>query len=904
MIGNLLFLLRHTGRSVWRGGRRTAVAVLCITVGVAAVVALQVAAATVSSALTSNVRASNGGDVAVSSQSSPLTAADLTVFTTLHADGRVSAVSAVARLHATASVSGGTIVPFEVNTVELATYPVAGDPPLVNPQGGSVHALMAHRGDVLVSSVLADQLGVGIGGHVFVNGIGGAGLSATVRGVLAQATLEHSSVMLVSTTDGGALTDAPPEYVSVYLGVPGASAPVAAELRSRFPQASVTTVDEALQSAQQQVHDFREYTLLTGLVTLLVAGVGIFNVMHSVLASRYLEIAMLKAIGYRPRSMFTVLALEAAVIGLAGGVVGTLVGLAVSGGITAAVARAVAIQAPLVIDAGTVALGVALGLGSTVVFALLPIVRAARLRPLSMLRPNSDAAFTSGAGATVLLLVVSALLFALLAGAIVGDLVAGFVLVVAAASLAGVFGGIFAAVTAAGARLRPLHNVTANRAVLAGLVLLTAATAFWLPAVAVAVGLVAIVWTVATVAPRNGRMRIGMATRSLDRRRARTAVTLVALLIGIFSMSLTVTVSIGLRDQLTTALARAGSANLLAVTGISGRDVLIRNAQALPGLQSSLITTVATAAPTAIDGKPLKAAPSDPTADPGETPYRGLNGVSGYDLAGGGAPAGIVARDGRLLSASDARSHNIILPTRFADPPASLHPGSTVTFQGGAGGHPVTMNVVGLYQRAPGYGSRNLVRLYGSDIYGDTSLATALGGGDASTVVTMAVDDASLVHDSVLLQRASPGALVINVNDLTAVVRGILNNLLIVLALIAGLTLLAGLTVVGNGVTLAMIERRQEIAMLKAIGFPPRSVTQMVLLENALAGLLAGAVSVIVVAVGLAALSRWVFTTQVGFSAGIAIAVLVIGALIAMLGAWLGSRRAVRLRPTEVLRNT
>jgi putative ABC transport system permease protein len=100
-----------------------------------------------------------------------------------------------------------------------------------------------------------------------------------------------------------------------------------------------------------------------------------------------------------------------------------------------------------------------------------------------------------------------------------------------------------------------------------------------------------------------------------------------------------------------------------------------------------------------------------------------------------------------------------------------------------------------------------------------------------------------------------------------------------------------------------MIERRQEIAMLKAIGFPPRSVTQMVLLENALAGLLAGAVSVIVVAVGLAALSRWVFTTKIGFSAGIAIIVLVIGALIAMLGAWLGSRRAVRLRPTEVLRN-
>ncbi|MDQ2960268.1 MAG: ABC transporter permease [Candidatus Dormibacteraeota bacterium] len=646
---------------------------LCITVGVAAVVALQVASATVSGALTSNVRASNGGDVAVSSQSSPLSTADLAVFASLRSQGRISAVTAIARLHATATVSGGTIVPFEVNTVDLATYPLAGDPPLLDPQGGAVRALMAHRGDVLVSAVLADQLGVGIGDRVLVSGIGGTGLATTVRGVLAQATLEHASVMLTSTADASSLTGSPPQYINVYMSVPGASAPLAAELRSRFPQASVSTVEEALQSAQQQVHDFHVYTLLTGLVTLLVAGVGIFNVMHSVLASRYLEIAMLKAIGYRPRSIFAVLTVEAAVIGLAGGVTGTLIGLAVSGGITWAVARAVAIQAPLVIDGGTIVLGLALGLGSTVVFALLPIVRAARLRPLSMLRPSSDAAFTTGAATTLLLLAVSAVLFALLAGVIMADLVAGFVLVVVAAALAGVFGGIFAAVTAAGARLRPLRNGSANLAVLAALVGLTVVAALWLSAVAIAVGLVAVIWAGATVIPGNGRTRIGLATRSLDRRRARTAVTLVALLIGIFSMSVTITVSVGLRDQLTAALASAGSTNLLAVTSSGGRDALIRNARALPGLQSSLITTVATATPTAIDGKPLRVAPQTPSADPGEAPYNGLNGVSGYDLGGGAAPVGIVAREGRLLTSADAHTTNVILPSRFANPPVSLH---------------------------------------------------------------------------------------------------------------------------------------------------------------------------------------------------------------------------------------
>jgi putative ABC transport system permease protein len=178
-----------------------------------------------------------------------------------------------------------------------------------------------------------------------------------------------------------------------------------------------------------------------------------------------------------------------------------------------------------------------------------------------------------------------------------------------------------------------------------------------------------------------------------------------------------------------------------------------------------------------------------------------------------------------------------------------------------------------------------------------------MGGTDTQWVTSYTVRQSNLTSDATRLQTAVPGALVINIGDLTAVVDTILNELLNLLAVITALALGAGLAVVGNGVALSMLERRREIALFKAVGFGPRDVLRFVLVENALAGTLAGAVSVLMVVVTLGLISHFALTRAIGFDPVVAVLVLVGATILAVATAFLAARSAVRIRPLEALRN-
>src|SRR5207302_10672884 len=117
-----------------------------------------------------------------------------------------------------------------------------------------------------------------------------------------------------------------------------------------------------------------------------VGGTGIINTMQVLLARRRVEIAMLKTIGYRRRDLYSMFALEAAWLGLAGGLLGALLGVALCVGGKAFFESALRIHLVFVWDGGTVTSGIAVGLATAVIFGILPIVRAAGIRPLSVLR--------------------------------------------------------------------------------------------------------------------------------------------------------------------------------------------------------------------------------------------------------------------------------------------------------------------------------------------------------------------------------------------------------------------------------------------------------------------------------------------------------------------------------------
>src|SRR6202051_503079 len=85
----------YTSRSLLRGGQRTVLAVFCVAVGVMAIVALQLVGYMLQNSFTANVRDTNGGDVAVTAQSVPLSESNLSFFAQLKSNGTITNYTAV-----------------------------------------------------------------------------------------------------------------------------------------------------------------------------------------------------------------------------------------------------------------------------------------------------------------------------------------------------------------------------------------------------------------------------------------------------------------------------------------------------------------------------------------------------------------------------------------------------------------------------------------------------------------------------------------------------------------------------------------------------------------------------------------------------------------------------------------
>ena len=142
----------------------------------------------------------------------------------------------------------------------------------------------------------------------------------------------------------------------------------------------VTAMSEMLDSLNEQI------AMMSGMlggiagISLLVAGVGVMNIMLVSVTERTKEIGLKKAIGARKKEILGQFLTEAAVLTSVGGIIGVVLGIGLSKVVSKVAGSPTAISVPAII--GSVVFSMLIG----IIFGLLPSVKAANLNPIDALR--------------------------------------------------------------------------------------------------------------------------------------------------------------------------------------------------------------------------------------------------------------------------------------------------------------------------------------------------------------------------------------------------------------------------------------------------------------------------------------------------------------------------------------
>ena len=852
MINRLRFYFLYALRNIRRGGRWTTLAILCITAGVATVVALRSLGLAVGDTLTGNVRIEVKGDLLIRNDSifGGFGSNDPTAFAPedleallAWAEAKGAATSAFMsgrnlQIAKTEADDFGRPSFIGSNFIDPATYPpthriVALDPPDV-----PLAELFSGGNDVVISDNLAAQGELKIGDVVRVSG---TQAPFTVRGIVSVA--EESSVTnFLNAFFGFAYFDLQnakavinEDFAPNRIGV-SFPAGINQEQLARYgeeaealaPGARATDIYDFLERYEVISQYLSDFVVVMGLGALLIGGVGIMNTMLVLVRRRTNEIAAVKTFGLRGRQVAALFFSE----GLLLGGIGSLLGMAVGIGLSVLVNDfgSVALRQALVwnIYPEALAFGFVLGMIVTAIFSVAPILTAVKVRPSIILRPNESHLAALGLLQSALLLVFVTISLGLMVGHILRP---SFDLTARRLAAAAESAGEFAAADAEPEEFRrpgPIRDgesFSLPSPYAAGVI--GVAAAFVIFAL-----LIALLWLLIFLIgklPSFGLVTLRLALRNLSTNRLRTAITLLALSAGMLALSAITFVGEGTRELLNLQLSRTFGGNVLVFP--------------FPGLPQSLIkgaidnalADVDIAYRTAIESHSATIARHNGDA---------LDSDNSLDLSVwdsdksdiySGQPA---LRAGRMLTLDDRGAAVIVLPVERA---ASLGiaVGDRLALEGAEG---LDLEVVGLAESAAGF----------------------FAGGGESGLVPPAVLPESFKSDFTLYTYQVPEAelnralaelssiifaLAIDVQFIDGLIARLIDQFTAIPTVVGLLSLFAAAVIMANTVALATLERRRQIGILKAIGLKARRVLMVMFIESSAIGLLSA-----IIGIGLSAL--------------------------------------------------
>jgi putative ABC transport system permease protein len=368
------FIVRQAWRETRGAGRHVAYLLGCITLGVAALVAVGSVGASLERTVSHSARSLLGADVEVRS-TQPLSPAARGVIDGLAREGVVA--TRVLELAAMASTGAGAHL-VELKAVEPG-YPLYGGP-VVDP--ARPLATLIGQGRALVHDSLLRRLGLQVGDRLRIGEsdfvISGRILAEPDR---AAGVFAFGPRVLIAAGDlgpTGLLQPGSRVRHRMLLQVPGGRDPEAfrTDLAARLPDPAlrVVTYRQAQPGLRRFWDQLTMYLGLTGLVALLVGGIGVGTSVSAFLRGKLTTIAILKCVGLGWRRVLAVYLTQTALLGLGGSLLGAAIGTALQPILTPLLGRLVPFPVELTVSPPAILRGLAMGLGVALLCALPPLL--------------------------------------------------------------------------------------------------------------------------------------------------------------------------------------------------------------------------------------------------------------------------------------------------------------------------------------------------------------------------------------------------------------------------------------------------------------------------------------------------------------------------------------------------
>ncbi|HUQ92064.1 MAG TPA: FtsX-like permease family protein [Bryobacteraceae bacterium] len=162
------------------------------------------------------------------------------------------------------------------------------------------------------------------------------------------------------------------------------------QLTKAFPEAMVIDYRETHPLITRGLDRATKFLSLVSLISLIVGALGVGMAMHSHLQQKMDSIAVMKSIGARSGQIMRIYTLQTLMLGILGASAGILVGFAVQRVFPILIARYFHLNPGMRWDAASALQGMAIGVLTTLLFTLPPLLSIRRIRPSIILRREMD----------------------------------------------------------------------------------------------------------------------------------------------------------------------------------------------------------------------------------------------------------------------------------------------------------------------------------------------------------------------------------------------------------------------------------------------------------------------------------------------------------------------------------